>query len=53
VLFENSLDDSWFLRHAPAAIARFAGRFHVFNDVRISKAGWVSRGDANNGHDQD
>jgi hypothetical protein len=53
VLFENSIDDSWFLRHAPAAIARFAGRFHVFNDVRISKAGWVSRGDANNGHDQD
>jgi hypothetical protein len=53
VLFENSVDDSWFLRHTPSAIARFAGRFHVFNDVTISKAGWVSRGEADNGHDQD
>jgi hypothetical protein len=53
VLFENSIDDSWFLRHAPSAIARLAGRFHRFNDVRISKAGWVSRGRANDGHEQD
>jgi hypothetical protein len=41
VLLENRLDDSWFLRHAPAPIAQLAGRFHAFNDVRIARAGWI------------
>ena len=53
VQFDNSLDDSWFLRHAPSALAQLAGRFHAFNDVRIVKAGWVRRGDVDNAHDQD
>ena len=41
VLFVNGLDRSWFLRHAPATVVQFAGRFHAFNDVRIAKAGWI------------
>lgn len=53
VLIENSLDDSWFMRHAPSGVVQFAGRFHVFNDVRIFKAGWVRRTEADDGHDQD
>jgi len=53
VLFENSLDDSWFMRHAPSAMVQFAGRFQVFNDVRIFKAGWVRNAEADNGHNQD
>jgi hypothetical protein len=53
VLFENSLDDSWFMRHAPSVMVQFAGRFQVFNDVRIFKAGWVRNAEADNGHNQD
>jgi hypothetical protein len=43
VLCENGLYGSWFLRNAPKPIVAFAGRLHDFNDVRISKAGWVQR----------
>jgi hypothetical protein len=43
VMFVNGLDDSWFLRHAPSSIAQIAGWFHDFNDVRITRAGWVRR----------
>jgi hypothetical protein len=53
VLIENSLDDSWFLRHAPSGLAQLAGRFHLFNDVRIFRAGWVRRTEADDAHDQD
>jgi hypothetical protein len=42
VLFVNGLDASWFLRHASVQVAQLAGRFHVFNNVRILKAGWSS-----------
>ncbi len=44
VLLENGLFDSWFLRHAPLSLLQLAGRFHDFNDVRITKAGWISAG---------
>src|SRR5262249_52566522 len=43
VLWENGLFDSWFLSYAPNAVARVAGRFHDFNDVRITRAGWIRR----------
>ena len=41
ILCVNGLSRSWFLRHAPARLVRFTSRFHDFNDVRISKAGWA------------
>ena len=40
VLFANGIEHSWFLRHASAQVAQLAGRFHVFNNARILKAGW-------------
>jgi hypothetical protein len=41
VLWATGLSSSWFLRNAPARLVRMAARFHDFNDVRISKAGWT------------
>jgi hypothetical protein len=42
VLLLNAVDDSWLLRHAPS-IATLFGWFRNFNDVRITRAGWVPR----------
>ena len=40
-LCENGLRDSWFLEYAPRPIVGLAGRFRDFNDVRITRIGWV------------
>jgi hypothetical protein len=44
VLVENGLHQSWLLRNAPSVLIRLIARSYDFNDVRIGKAGWISRG---------
>jgi hypothetical protein len=41
VLCVNGLGGSWFLSHAAGGLVRLAGRFHHFNDVRITRARWI------------
>jgi hypothetical protein len=43
VLGASGFDDSAFFRRAPGRVVQVAQRFRDFNDVRISKAGWMPR----------